>query len=198
MCLHIIPLGDIIYVLVKLNHKMIILRSKFMNNTQKFLKTIRIFEIISITLLLLFLTYNFSHWLVSSTEGNIHEQHQENLDNCLLLKQVAKDCIEEGKAFHIGNIPHDLVKYKVYNKDDNIVFEYSLKNASSYEATITLSQDYKILQAEYSKEPEDFKAYDEYNQNSHTRNVAASWVLAIVFTILILASIVIISMIFAP
>lgn len=169
-----------------------------MNNTRKLLKAIRIFEIIGITLLLLFLSYNFSYWLISSIEGDIHEQHQENLDNCLLLKKVTEDCVVEGEEIHIGNIPHDLVKYKIYNTDDKIIFEYSLKNVSSYDATITLSQEYKILEAEYSKKPEDFKDYDEYNRDTQLENILVSHVFAILFTALIIAIVVLISVLLYP
>ena len=172
-----------------------------MNNTKKLLKTIRVFEIITITLLLLFLSYNFSYWLMSlmsSGEEDIHEQYQEKVDNCLLLQKVAEDCIEEEKEIHIENIPHDLVKYKIYNQNDNIVFEYSLKNASSYDATITLSQDYKIIKEKYSAEPEDLEDYDEYKQDIRVENLLVSHVLAILFTALIIAFGVLIDMCITP
>lgn len=79
------------------------------------------------------------------------------------LKLIAKDSIDEGHGIRINQLSKARVQFKIYNDGDNIILHYYIneKNGDKYPymATITLSNDYEILDEEYSEAAkyEDYK-----------------------------------------
>lgn len=80
-----------------------------------------------------------------------------------LLKDIANESIQEGIGIDTSKISNDEIQYYIYENNGNIIFYYYLKEdvkkTPPYNATITLSNKYKILQEEYSV---NIKSFDEY------------------------------------
>lgn len=98
-------------------------------------------------------------------ESEIINSYEIQEEKCQLLKEISKDVIGRD-GIKIGDINGDEVQYRIYNDDENIIFYYYLKDASAssehqYEATITLSKEYDILNEEYSIETQEFEEYKE-------------------------------------
>lgn len=102
-------------------------------------------------------------------------------EKCELLKDIAKESIQEGVGINTKKIPSDKIQYRIYNDNENIVFYYYLRDDSTakhkYEATITLSNEYKILDEEYSIEIE---TIDEYIKSYNVVNRFLSVMLSII------------------
>ena len=105
-------------------------------------------------------------------EQKIKRDYEEKKQKCEMLQEIANSTIQEGICIDIGKIPND-VEYRIENDDDNkkIIFYYYFpedsRSSPKYNATITLSKDYKILKEEYSIEIESF---DEFLKNCNFNN----------------------------
>lgn len=105
-------------------------------------------------------------------EQKMISSYEIKKEKCELLKDIAKESIQEGVGINTKKIPSDKIQYRIYNDNENIIFYYYLRDDSTakhkYEATITMSNEYKILNEEYSIEMETLdeyiKAYNVVNR----------------------------------
>ena len=92
----------------------------------------------------------------------LFETYSESAYN--YLDEIADNVIEKD-GINVDAIPDDVVKYEITNKDDEIIFEYSIDNnkgkkfATSASMTVTLSKNFEIL----SKKP-NYSSKEEYVQ----------------------------------
>lgn len=120
-----------------------------------------------LTLLLILLVIgvgtNIIYDNIASDEISLQEGYEIKKEKCELLRTIAGDVIEEGKGINTQGITNKDIKYKIYNDGDNIIFYYYIVEQYSseinYNARITLSNDYKILDEEYGVELEDYETY---------------------------------------
>lgn len=114
--------------------------------------------------------------------------YEENKEKCKLLRQVAKEVIDEGHGIDESKIPAGKVEYRIYGTPDgNIVLYYHLEDIGMnssyiYEATITLSKEYAILSEEYSQE---IGTFEEYKQNHEFANRLVSSAFGIVIMLFV-------------
>lgn len=135
-------------------------------------------------------------------EQEMMSNYETKKEKCELLKDIAKESIQEGVGIDTRKIPNDEVQYgvqyRIYNDNENIIFYYSLQDDSTnehdlYNARITLSNEYKILEEEYSIEIESLDEYIEsYNLESRYISVTLSIILVLCFYLLIVILIIII------
>lgn len=89
--------------------------------------------------------------------------YETKKEKCELLKDIAKETIQEGVCIDTRKISNNEVRYRIYNDNERILFYYYLQDGSttdnSYNAVITLSNEYKILDEKYSVEIESFEEY---------------------------------------
>ncbi len=104
-----------------------------------------------------------------AVDDEIKESYEIKEDKFKLLKTIAEDSVEEGKMIRINQISREGIQYKIYNSGENIILYYyideKINNEYPYTATITLSNNYEILDEEYF-ELEDFDTYREKAKDS--------------------------------
>lgn len=98
-----------------------------------------------------------------TNQKQLMSKYQIEKEKCEMLKEVARETIQEGEGINLNKISENGVQYNIHNSNDNkqIFFYYYLKDDTNrkYNATITLSSEYKIINEEYSVELE---SIDEY------------------------------------
>lgn len=84
----------------------------------------------------------------------IVESYIDKSDKYRLLHSLVDEVIVENEGINKEKIPKNIVDYNIINDDENIIFEYILKetytNEERYVATIILSDNYNILESYYS------------------------------------------------
>lgn len=111
--------------------------------------------------------------------------YEEKKQKCELLKDIVNESIQEGVGIDTRKISNDEIQYRIYNDNESIIFYYYLPDDSRtgqhrYNATITLSNEYKILKEDYSIEIESF---DEYVKTYNFGYRVISVVYALLFII---------------
>lgn len=118
----------------------------------------------------------------SQNEQEMISSYETKKEKCELLKDIASESIQEEIGIDTRKISNEEIQYRIYNDNESIIFYYYLQDDSTtehrYNATITLSNEYRILREEYSIEIESF---DEYAK-SYTRE---NRVLSIIYGILL-------------
>ena len=129
------------------------------NNKLKLLKKIlKIVIMIFLTIIVTEIVYNIT--LPDDTE--IEKSYNEKKEKFQLLEDVANCTIEEGIGICTQNIPSDKIKYNIYTKKDNFVYYYYISDEETkYNAKITLSSDYEILDEEYSVTIQSFEEFSK-------------------------------------
>jgi hypothetical protein len=103
-------------------------------------------------------------------EQKMVSDYEKEKESCELLKNIAKETIKEGVGIDTRTISNDEIQYRIYNDNEKIIYYYylideSIKDDSTaepkYNATITLSNEYKILKEEYSDEIESLTEYSK-------------------------------------
>lgn len=91
-----------------------------------------------------------------------YEVKKEEYD---LIYSLLDNVLVEGKYINTQKIPDDMIKYRIYNYNDNVIFSYNLKEEFSSDgeiyAKITLTSDYNVISEEYSSKLESFEEYKE-------------------------------------
>lgn len=97
-------------------------------------------------------------------ENAIEKQYQEYQEKYNTLKNLSRLVIRQGQGIDIPKLADASTKYKIHSSNNNVIVEYVVtpklgRDNFSFEATLTLSTDYEILEEKYSeaKELEDFK-----------------------------------------
>ena len=160
------------------------LRRYFMSNTNRNWKLIAKRWLIVLLIIVLILgayTQVYSK-MPATDEKAINEHYQEYLAKYDAMKSLSELAIHQGQGISIHQLSEENVKYQIYNTDKNIIVEYEVnpkfgRNTFSFNAKLTLSEDYEILKEKYSeaKELDEFKR--EYTFQQH--------LLALLFGILI-------------
>ena len=156
---------------------------------------IRIIKVVLTLFLILFaigvITNIIYDNIIGTDEISIQESYEIKKEKCELLRKIASDLIEEGKGINtkgITNINKD-IKYKIYNDGYDIIFYYYIEEPNSskhtYNALITLSNDYKILSEEYSVEVEDYETFKHTIQFTE-KVISAMYALFIVAIIVLI------------
>ncbi len=134
-----------------------------MKRKKRFISTL---AIILVAILLSIVTVIISSRIIFEklqNEQKIMNSYENKKEKCKLLKDIARESIQEGVSIDTRKIFNDKVRYNIYNDNESIYFYYYLQDDSTdqntYNATITLSNDYKILEEKYSIEIE---SLDEY------------------------------------
>lgn len=96
--------------------------------------------------------------------------YQEIVEKCELLESVAKDVIIEGQGFALDKIDTENIGYTITPNGETIEFYYYVIDTYAdslyeYNATITLSENYEIIEEKYSKTKENLPSEEEYVQN---------------------------------
>lgn len=116
------------------------------------------------------------------SEQKMLNSYEMKKQKCELLKEIAHKSIQEGISIDTRKISNDEIQYSIYNNNERIIFYYYLQDDSTterrYNATITLSNEYKILKEEYSIEIESF---DEYVKSHNSANRILSVLYALLF-----------------
>lgn len=131
-------------------------------------------------------------------EQEMINSYETKKEKCELLKDIAKESIQEGIGIDTRNISSDEVQYRIYNDNESIIFYYYLQDASTtehrYNATITLSNEYRILKEEYSIEIESLDEYiKSYNSENRFLSVMCGILFVLVFYYLLYILVLIIS-----
>ena len=116
-------------------------------------------------------------------EQEMMKNYESKKEKCQLLKDIGKESIQEGVGIDTRMIVNDEVQYQIYNDNNNIIFYYYLQDDSeTYNATITLSNEYRIIKEEYSVEIE---SLDEYIKSYNSGNRFLSVMYGIIVVLLI-------------
>lgn len=111
--------------------------------------------------------------------------YEAKKQKCELLRDIAEESVQEGIGIDTKKITNEKIKYHIYNDNENIIFYYYLQDNSTseptYNATITLSNDYRILREDYSIELESF---DEFSKNYNFIIKFTSLLLSLIFVAL--------------
>lgn len=126
------------------------------------------------------IVYPFSYNMFKRDDLSIQSSYDTKKQKIELLKEISKDCINEGVGINIpkelspileeekGYIDQESMSYEIYSKDENIIIYYRIKEPSEresrYNATITLSKDFKVLKEDYSIELEDLEDFETYKK----------------------------------
>lgn len=120
-----------------------------------------------------------------SNNQTIIMSYEAKKEKCELLRKVVDESVQEGIGIDTKKIPNEKIKYQIYNDNENIIFHYHLQDnsnsESTYNATITLSNDYRILREDYSIELESF---DEFSKKCNFIIKFTSLLLSLVFVAL--------------
>lgn len=134
-------------------------------NTKRFLIKACKILIVSVFILLAFENINTVVYNnITLDELSLQERYEDKKEKCELLKTIAHNLIEEGKGINTQGITCKEIRYEIFNDGTNIFFHYYIKpsknnSRDNYEAKITLNNNYKILDEEYSIELEDYETY---------------------------------------
>ena len=107
--------------------------------------------------------YNVIYNNIATDDLTMRQDYETVREKHESLKMIANDSIEEGQGIQIDQLSKAGVQFKIYNDGENIILYYYIneKNGDEYpyKATITLSNDYEILDEEYSEAAkfEDYK-----------------------------------------
>lgn len=131
-------------------------------------------------------------------EQEMISSYEEKKQKCELLKDIVNQSIQEGIGIDTRKISNDEIQYHIYNDNESIIFYYYLQDDLTtehrYNATITLSNEYKILKEEYSIEIESFDEYVEsYNRVYRFLSVLDAFLFVNCFYLLIGIFVIIIS-----
>ena len=131
-------------------------------------------------------------------EQEMMSNYENKKEKCELLKDIAKESIQEGVGIDTRKISNDEVQYRIYNDNESIIFYYYLQEDSTtehrYNATITLSNEYRILEEEYSIEIESLDEYiKSYNSGNRFLSVMYAILLVLGFYFLLCILVIIIS-----
>lgn len=109
--------------------------------------------------------FGFSKEITYNTfynENRISEAYEIREQNCKILKDVRNQAIQNN-SINLNTIDISQITYSIYSKDKNIIFYYYIIDDTSdkktYNATITLSKNFKVLEENYSLEEEPFDTY---------------------------------------
>ncbi len=145
-------------------------------------------------------------------ESSIQSSYETEKQKIELLKEISENCIDEGIGISIqkdsspileedkGYINQESISYKIYSKDENIIIYYEIKEPSKteskYNATITLSKEFEIINEDYSIKLEDLEDFKTYKQQvKHADKILIRY-LSIVISLIIVFMIKIIIEIF--
>ena len=130
------------------------------NNSKAFKR----FLVIILTLAIIAVAFMFIRSRAATDEATIQTAYNEYVAKHELLKAIADDAIHEGESIDITVFTDENVMYKVYNNDDQTILVHywlneEIRNDLPFFAKILLSNDYQIINEEYSsaEEYETFK-----------------------------------------
>lgn len=101
--------------------------------------------------------------VILSKYGNEFDSYSESTYK--YLDKIADDVIEEGVGIKLVDLPKDVVKYEIYNENNEIIFKYYLDNKdmkyvdSSY-MSVLLSDNYEII-----SKSSNYRSEKEYKKN---------------------------------
>lgn len=135
---------------------------------KKCLKIVGVLLALALTVDAFLLTKIVIYRHIAADDAELQSNYEEKKEKYELLQATADVCIEEGKGINIDKIPSKNIRYDIHYNAENIVFSYYIQEEHSYKkiynAVITLSKDYKILQETYSVEPENFETFRTNSQ----------------------------------
>lgn len=118
---------------------------------------------VALAVAIIAVAYNVIYNIIATDDLTMRQSYEIVKEKHESLKMIAKDSIEEGQGIRINQLSKAGVQFKIYNDGENIILYYYIneKNGDEYpyKATITLSNDYEILDEEYSEAAkfEDYK-----------------------------------------
>lgn len=135
---------------------------------KKFLKIEGVLLALALTVGAFVLTKIVIYRHIAVDDAELQSRYEEKKEKCELLERIADVCIEEGKGINTDKIPSNDIRYEIRYNAENIIFSYYIQEENlskkTYKANIKLSTDYKILQATYSTELEDFETFRTNSQ----------------------------------
>ena len=138
------------------------------NNSKAFKR----FLVIILTLAIIAVAFMFIRSKLATDEVTIQSEYHDYVAKHELLKAIADDAIHEGNCVDITVFTDKNVMYKVYNNEDNTILvhywlEEEIGNDLPFFAKILLSNDYQIINEEYSsaEEYETFKWKFQFKEN---------------------------------
>ena len=118
---------------------------------------------VALSVAIIAVAYNVIYNIIATDDLTMRQNYETVKEKHESLKMIANDSIEEGQGIRIDQLSKAGVQFKIYNDGENIILYYYIneKNGDEYpyKATITLSNDYEILDEEYSEAAkfEDYK-----------------------------------------
>lgn len=101
---------------------------------------------------------------IATDDTTIRQNYEAKQEKYEFLKEIARDAIEEGNGIEINQFSREGIQYNIYNEGENIIVHYyideKIGDEYPYKATITLSNDYEILEEKYV-EKEEFEDYKQ-------------------------------------
>lgn len=138
------------------------------NNSKAFKR----FLVIILTLAIIAVAFMFIRSRAATDEATIQTAYNEYVAKHELLKAIADDAIHEGESIDITVFTDENVMYKVYNNDDQTILVHywldeKVGNDLPFFAKILLSNDYNIINEEYSsaEEYDAFKWKFQFKEN---------------------------------
>lgn len=131
--------------------------------------TLKRFIIIFVIILTVIGVIVSSNIIYNNMQNEEISSYEDKKQKCELLKSIASESITEGIGIDTKIIPSDEIRFRISNEEDSIIFYYYIlddsvsKSQPYYNATITLTSDYKILKEDYSMEIESFDEYIKFH-----------------------------------
>lgn len=123
---------------------------------------------VALSVAIIAVAYNVIYNILATDDLTMRENYENVKAKHESLKEIAENSIEEGQGIRIDQLSKAGVQFEIYNDGENIILYYYIneKNGDEYpyKATITLSDDYEILDEEYSEAAkfEDYKWSSEF------------------------------------
>ena len=127
--------------------------SKTKRKIPRFLKTIFLLILVCV-----FNTCTYTYFLstVDTSEVEIKEAYQDELEKYAIVNEIANTSIQEGVGVFAPSISYEGLMYEISNDGDIIHARFWINEERAdtypYSAWVKLSQDYEILESHYPEE----------------------------------------------
>ena len=114
--------------------------------------------LLSLIVVCVFNTCTYTYFLstVDTSEVEIKEAYQDELEKYAIVNEVANASIQEGVGVFAPSISYDSLMYEISNDGDIIHARFWINEERAdtypYSAWVKLSQDYEILESHYPEE----------------------------------------------
>ena len=98
--------------------------------------------------------------------SELQENYIISEGKCQTLKDIRNYVVEEGVGIHVEKLPVDAVTFKIYNSNEQIIFEYYVgkkEDSNDFNARIVFTTNFEIVSEEYGRESMSYEEYEKYH-----------------------------------